>query len=125
MTERRRPIASTKYVFLALVAISLCSFIQTKRILHDYESTNNDHLGKAAIETSLDAFRKGNDIRWNVGKKKEAVSEDPSFSILPPQVVEDPISNPTLANGYDTFSACLLVMDDNHRLVECKLKQHC
>lgn len=29
--------------------------------------------------------------------------------------VEDPIPNPPLSNGYDTFSACMLVMDDNHR----------
>jgi hypothetical protein len=31
---------------------------------------------------------------------------------------EDPIPNPPPASGYDTFSACLLVMDDNHRLTE-------
>ena len=28
---------------------------------------------------------------------------------------EDPIPNPPLADGYDTFSACMLIMDDNHR----------
>ena len=31
---------------------------------------------------------------------------------------EDPIPNPVPASGYDTFSACLLVMDDNPRLLE-------
>ena len=31
--------------------------------------------------------------------------------------IEDPIPNPPLANGYDTFSACMLIMDDNHRYV--------
>jgi hypothetical protein len=29
---------------------------------------------------------------------------------------EDPIPNPPPADGNSTFSACLLVMDDNHRL---------
>ncbi|KAL7575540.1 hypothetical protein ACA910_020117 [Epithemia clementina (nom. ined.)] len=32
--------------------------------------------------------------------------------------VENPIPNPPAADGNQTFSACLLVMDDNHRLVE-------
>lgn len=32
--------------------------------------------------------------------------------------VEKPLPNPPLPNGNDTFSSCLLVMDDNHRLVE-------
>jgi hypothetical protein len=32
--------------------------------------------------------------------------------------VEDPIPNPVPADGHDTFSACLLLMDDNHRLAE-------
>jgi hypothetical protein len=33
--------------------------------------------------------------------------------------VEDPIPNPTVpADGSSTFSSCLLVMDDNHRLTE-------
>jgi hypothetical protein len=32
--------------------------------------------------------------------------------------VEDPTPNPPPADGYNTFSACMLVMDDNHRLVE-------
>jgi len=32
--------------------------------------------------------------------------------------VEPPIENPPFADGNSTFSACLLVMDDNHRLIE-------
>jgi hypothetical protein len=35
-----------------------------------------------------------------------------------PVVVVEPIPNPEPADGHDTFSACMLVMDDNHRLVE-------
>ena len=31
---------------------------------------------------------------------------------------EEPIPNPPPPDGHDTFSACLLVMDDNHRLTE-------
>ena len=31
--------------------------------------------------------------------------------------VEEPIPNPPLANGTETFSACMLIMDDNHRYV--------
>lgn len=32
--------------------------------------------------------------------------------------VADPIPNPKPADGYNTFSACMLIMDDNHLLIE-------
>ena len=32
--------------------------------------------------------------------------------------LEDPIPNPPVPDGHNTFAQCLLVMDDNHRLIE-------
>lgn len=43
------------------------------------------------------------------------LEDDDTFSI---DQLEAPMDNPTMSDGNSTFSACLLVMDDNHRLTE-------
>jgi hypothetical protein len=52
------------------------------------------------------------------GGRGQHLSElNPMAAVVYP--VEDPIPNPPVpADGYSTFSSCLLVMDDNHRLTE-------
>lgn len=44
------------------------------------------------------------------------VTQKVNFTALYPP--EEPLPNPEMSDGYNTFSACLLVMDDNHRLIE-------
>ena len=98
------------YVLLVLLGISLYSFVRLKGLLHAYD---NEDPPKTAVESSLNDFLGKSDL-------KRSASSEQSYSIMPPSAVEDPVPNPELVNGYDSFSACLLVMDDNHRLIECK-----
>lgn len=46
------------------------------------------------------------------------LEQSQSQSNSPNPVIVEPIQNPELSDGHETFSACMLVMDDNHRLVE-------
>ena len=97
------------FVLVILLGISVCSFVQIKGLLHAYD---NEDAAKTAVESSLNAFLGKSDLKKPVTPVE--------YAIMPPDAVEPPIPNPELPNGYDSFSACLLVMDDNHRLVECK-----
>ena len=77
-----------------LLVVASTSFFHSVHFL----SSTGDH----AIKASLKEFKNEEDgnllMQWNH--------------------TEAALPNPKLVSGYDTFSACLLVMDDNHRLVE-------
>ena len=63
-----------------------------------------------------DFFRRDdNDLDNNDGKDDEN-NQQAIHQVHYP--VENPIPNPVPADGNSTFSACMLVMDDNHRLIE-------
>lgn len=115
LNKKAKKPSTLSYVLLVLLGISVCSFVQMKGLLQAYDSSGDGQGShhQTALESSLSAFKSG---------KKEAAlpAED---AMLSPAVVEDPIPNPELTNGYETVSACLLVMDDNHRLIECKWKE--
>lgn len=57
------------------------------------------------------------DTQGSIGGGDLQTPSNPTAAVVYP--VEDPIPNPPVpADGYSTFSSCLLVMDDNHRLTE-------
>ena len=110
-------------LMLILVAVATVSFIHSVTFLNEGE----DH----AIHASLKEFKQQGMSRAGRSKagptnnqkprQKSANdnnvdSDDPSFIDIQN---ESPIANPTpMPDGNSTFGACLLVMDDNHRLVE-------
>ena len=58
-------------------------------------------------------------VEIDINHNHNNINDDDNDDVLEIDQPESPIPNPTiLPNGNDTFSACLLVMDDNHRLVE-------
>ncbi|KAG7345954.1 hypothetical protein IV203_005021 [Nitzschia inconspicua] len=125
-----------------LLVVGLCgaslSFYHTVDILSSTTTTsssgsnnnnNNNNNNEHVVSLSLADFRQSttsrqqhqnNDSRTtrtinDDNNKNHPSDTDDTFSIDQP---EDPISNPPLSDGNSTFSACLLVMDDNHRLTE-------
>lgn len=66
------------------------------------------------VATALDSFRKGTTAEGS--EEASSTQSTVDFAALYP--VEEPIENPTPADGYNTFAACMLVMDDNMRLAE-------
>ena len=79
--------------FLAsLVLMAVCTTLLMHQQLHEFET-------RGLRATLLDS-----------------TSSSSSFATFYPE--EDPIPNPVPADGNETFAACLLVMDDNHRLNE-------
>ncbi|KAL3935442.1 MAG: hypothetical protein SGBAC_009039 [Bacillariaceae sp.] len=110
LNKKAKKPSTISYVLLVLLGISVCSFVQMTGLLQAYDSSGDSQGShqQNALESSLSAFKSG---------KKEAALPTEN-AMLSPAVVEDPIPNPELTNGYETVSACLLVMDDNHRLIE-------
>jgi hypothetical protein len=85
------------------ISDGLSSLEQNNPVLLALGNFHHDHHG-GRITTSITTSTS------NVSNR------GPVAQVLYPE--EDPIPNPELADGHDTFSACMLVMDDNHRLVE-------
>ena len=104
-----------KLVIPTLVAILL--MVSSLSFLHSAHFLSNDD----AIEASLKEFKQmqRREIADEEGAGDEGDGNDGTFSIrVSSNQTEPAIPNPTPASGQDTFSSCLLVMDDNHRLVE-------
>jgi hypothetical protein len=100
----------------AIVLLTMISFFSSVHHLFYHESHylhhhHSQHQGTNSLYRSLEDFKSG------LSSKNRELETTSSFSIDEP---EDPLPNPTttLTDGNSTFSACLLVMDDNHRLVE-------
>jgi hypothetical protein len=117
---------ATPYLFVILVLVAATSFFHSVHVL----STTEPH----ALQASLEDFKKGPSTRQkSSGSSTSKTPRNEPVDMLP-NSHEAPIPNPVLAseantntntNGTassssssSTFSACLLVMDDNHRLVE-------
>ena len=90
---KKRPDLIVPLLAAILLVVSLTSFFHSVHFL-----ANEDH----AIKVSLNDFK----------------NEEVGNLLLQWNYSEAAIPNPALVSGYDSFSACLLVMDDNHRLVE-------
>ena len=100
--KRRRVILPAFLGVLLLVALS--SFFHS---VHNLSRTDNNH----AIKESLNDF-----VSSSYGRKNPSWFENDIQ--VPRNQSEDPIPNPSPYPGNNSFAACLLVMDDNHRLVE-------
>lgn len=99
------------YVFGALMVVALFSFLQTVNVMN----ASGVHKDEAhAVMASLKAF-----THSRKNKMQKATTTTIQHRTAADER-EDPIPNPIPADGNTTFSACLLVMDDNHRLVECE-----
>jgi hypothetical protein len=114
-TKRRR-VGSAPFLFVVLLLIASTSFFHSVHVL----STDEDHVVKDhAVKASLQEFTKPREKKVattdDKQKNKNNNNDDDIFLV---DQKEDPIPNPIPADGNSTFSACLLVMDDNHRLVE-------
>jgi hypothetical protein len=108
--RRRQGPMRMYYVFAGLMVVALFSFLQTVNVLNSSGANNDEH----ALTTSLKSFvQTGTQAHQTVQDRNTKVAEEK----------EEPIPNPIPADGNTTFSACLLVMDDNHRLVECEYEQ--
>lgn len=135
---KRRHSSSAPLLFVVLLFFASFSFFHSVQVL----STDHDHIVKASLED----FKKGKDgIRIappadaeggekatsktntkktipldtrNEGTKQDIDKTGNTDDVFLVDEDEDPIDNPAPADGNSTFSACLLVMDDNHRLVE-------
>lgn len=85
------------------LAQSLRSFTRRRVSTHANHTNEKDHHLNARISSSSSSNQSSSSssFQWNEWYPRE-----------------EAIANPPLANGHDTFSACLLVMDDNHRLME-------
>lgn len=98
-THRRRkkaPYAAVVFVLIMTAFVLSLVGLSTNSSLHLIESSN-------PVSQALRKFGKDN-------KDARGIQDlYPNDDVLP---------NPPLSDGYDTFSACLLVMDDNHRLME-------
>ena len=115
-------------LFVVLVVVAASSFFHSVSELP--HSTSNNHLvgrlqsSRGILHASLQEFKQQQQQQqqqqqpgWRaagtVAKKgavppeKEAGDDDTTWI---DKVKEDPIANPPLSNGTDTFSACLLVM---------------
>lgn len=91
---------SMAYFFLVLLLIASLSFFQTVHMINTHD---NGHV----VKESLDSFVKQRPKHLTLTNYLSSIDEK-----------EEAIPNPIIADGNATFSACLLVMDDNHRLVE-------
>jgi hypothetical protein len=108
--DARRRQGRMYYVFAGLMVVAVFSFLQTVNVLNSSGSNDDVH----AVTTSLKNFvQSRTQAHQTVHDINTRVAEDK----------EEPIPNPVPADGNTTFSACLLVMDDNHRLVECEHEQ--
>jgi hypothetical protein len=87
-------------LLVALFFVASVSFFHSVQFL----STTQDH----AMAISLKEFKQGGSV--NI---MQAQAE-----LTAPETSVEAIDNPVIVSGKDTFSACVLVMDDNHRLVE-------
>ena len=106
---------SLQVLMAGVCVLSVFSITHTFHLL----SEASDH----AMKTSLNEF---------TTPKQVDAAEDQDLVIAPPLLhksgaeqqlqdkvegLEMPIDNPPVPNGTDTFAACLLVMDDNNRIV--------
>eukprot|EP00980_Cylindrotheca_fusiformis_P022082 scaffold8973_cov78-Cylindrotheca_fusiformis.AAC.3 len=112
-------------VFTMLVAVTAVSFLQMVNVMHvsggwDTNNVGDNHQHQAVLQ-SLNAFSsqqsRNQQQQQQQTKKNKKKAANPDTSV---DEDEDPIPNPPIQDGNTTFSACLLVMDDNHRLVECE-----
>jgi hypothetical protein len=98
--EKRKKNEILPLMLALLVCVAISSFYHTLNLLPTTSSDN-------AIAISLQEFKLGSEqAESSISSSSPHV---PSMQSLP---------NPVPADGQDSFSACLLVMDDNHRLVE-------
>jgi hypothetical protein len=82
-------------------------------------SNGLSHLEQSnPIHTALSQFHNENSLLEGQGDGAPVADTRPVLDPRKLYPFEDPDPNPPLADGHDTFSACMLVMDDNHRLVE-------
>lgn len=103
-----RPVGPIPVFFAVLLLVTGSSFWHSIQELPHSTIPGTD---TNAIRASLENFK----LDSTTHRNKKVDSDDPTWI---DRIKEDPIPNPPLSNGNETFSACLLVMDDNHRLVE-------
>jgi hypothetical protein len=91
-------------LLMPMILVTLC-FVASITFFHSVQflSTTEDH----AIAISLKEFKQG-------GSAVDMVQVE----LAAPEISVEAIANPVIVSGKDSFSACVLVMDDNHRLVE-------
>jgi hypothetical protein len=107
--------------FINLHLLSVVMTQQDNGVLHELVNsgggdtkmnmnTNNIHSSSSNSSSSSTGFFRDDGTYWTDDV------DNPSYIDI--QNDEEPILNPPLPDGNTTFGACLLVMDDNHRLVE-------
>ena len=112
---------------LRLLIASLLASAVTTTILFVVESFHDTSLGSFEQINPIQQAMKGYTRQVEVHPEQELHPEHKSFgqtdirqehSFGYSTMNEHSIPNPPPSDGNKTFSACLLVMDDNHRLVE-------
>mmetsp|Transcript_618 Transcript_618/g.1591 ORF Transcript_618/g.1591 Transcript_618/m.1591 type:complete len:551 (-) Transcript_618:70-1722(-) len=101
------------YLFLCVLLVgAFLSFHRSSRVL-----SNSNIIG---LESVLNDFKKGGNTNLRRQTKPLThTSENNNDDVSEIDQPETPLPNPrVLADGNKTFSSCLLVMDDNHRLAE-------
>ena len=127
MLIRKRRAASrrTRFSLIFIVAITFSSVLILFAFLLSHYGLEHHHQHQLHVESpiaqALGAYNNNNN------NKNEPSSSSSSSSSPPPPLInwdeiyprEDPLPNPTpIPDGNSTFAACMLVMDDNHRLTE-------
>ena len=121
-TSHQRQLFVASLVIFSLIAFTTNLWVSTRI----FQGLGN----QSEVSNALQRFRR--ETRRQLGNNDNATNRitsnsnamDDTNNNVPPytmndgSIPEEPIDNPPLASGNDTFSACLLVMDDNHRLVE-------
>jgi len=135
--QQRRPQQISRYALtllclaVSVFTLSLLSLLSTLSSQSQSQSQtfagddNNNGLRDFynPVSRSLDYFsgngNNNNNFLWQQQQEQrapESVGDSVITKVEYP--VEDPVDNPPLQDGNATFSSCLLVMDDNHRLPE-------
>lgn len=111
MKTRRSTATTTKLTKLALPVLCLATIFLVSLISFSISSRLRSLESSNPVTQSLQTFAD----HGSTGRTAEH-NHPPVHKITYP--VEEPIPNPEPADGQNTFAACLLVMDDNHRLIE-------
>ena len=114
----RRPSGQLPLLLVVVLAVATLSFFHSVQDLPSHPSTagnrDNDNRNGNAIHASLQSFkqlaRQSRQEFQSPPVRDETDDEDDATATLVDRLKEDPIPNPPLSNGTETFSACLLVM---------------
>jgi hypothetical protein len=108
----RKSAGPAPYLFVILLVVASSSLFHSVHLL----STSEDNALKASLKDfTTSGQRKKIDKKKSDSSISQEQEEDPTWI----DQKEDPVPNPNpIADGNATFSSCLLIMDDNHRLVE-------